>query len=145
MNPVTSYPQAHNRIAPDRVKNYIRRERLLEHGRSVLLRRVTTVVAPAGYGKSAWAASLLDETDWPCTAWLNLDNRDMKPFFLLYHLIEAMQSVLPDFGEESLRIMKSLDDAGLDCLIAVSALIEELPREQEIVLVIDDYHLVDCS
>jgi ATP/maltotriose-dependent transcriptional regulator MalT len=145
MNPVTSYPQAHNRIAPDRVNNYIRRQRLLEHGRSALLRRVTTVVAPAGYGKSAWVASLLDETDWPCTAWLNLDSRDLEPSLLLYHLIEAMQAVLPDFGEESLRIMKSLDDAGRDCLIAVSALIEELPREQEIVLVIDDYHLVDCS
>jgi len=140
---VASVPLVHTQLVPPRVKNYIRRTRLWNLGLSILSHRVTSVTAPAGYGKSVWISSLLEEPGWPPTAWLSLDRHDSEPSFLLYHLIHAIRRVLPKFGSQSLRTMNSLEDAGRDWLIAVSSLIEEIPRENEFVLVLDDFHLID--
>lgn len=137
------FPLVHTQLVPPRIKNYIKRTDLQDLGLSILSHRVTTVIAPAGYGKSTWIASLLEEPDWPSTAWLSLDRHDSEPSFLLYHLIHAIRRILPDFGTESLRTMNSLEDAGRDWLIVLSSIIEEMPREDEIVLVLDDLHLID--
>ncbi|MGD0152295.1 MAG: hypothetical protein ABSC17_00825 [Thermacetogeniaceae bacterium] len=136
------YPQVYTKFIPPRLKNCIRRQRLLTLGGAVLRHRLTTVVAPAGYGKSVWVSSLLDEPGWPRSAWLSLDKRDTEPSSLLYHLIHAVKAAIPDFGTESLRTMNSLEDAGRDWLIAISSLIEELPRTEELVVILDDCHLI---
>ncbi|RJX20782.1 MAG: hypothetical protein C4575_05500 [Desulforudis sp.] len=142
---MVSVPLIHAQLIPPRVKNHIRRVRLRDLGLSILTHRVTTVTAPAGYGKSVWVSSLLEEPGWPPTAWLSLDRHDSEPSFLLYHLIHAIKRVLPEFGSQSLRTMNSLEDARRDWLIAVSSLIEEIQGEREFVLVLDDFHLVDTS
>lgn len=138
-------PLVHTQLVPPRVKNNINRSRLRDLGLSILSHRVTTVIAPAGYGKSVWVSSLLEEPAWPVTAWLSLDRHDSEPSFLLYHLIHAFRRVLPDFGAESLRTMNSLEDAGRDWLIAASSLIEEIPKQNDFVLVLDDFYLIDQS
>jgi len=140
---VAVYPLVHTQLIPPRIKQKIRRSRLFDLGQSILRHRLTTVVAPAGSGKSVWVSSLLDEPDWPRTAWLSLDTHDTRPSFLLYHLIHAIKTVLPDFGEESLRTMNSLEDPGRDWLIAISAIVEDTSREQEIVLILDDFQIID--
>lgn len=140
---MVSVPLIHAQLVPPRVKNHIKRNRLRDLGLSILSHRVTTITAPAGYGKSVWISSLLEEPGWPPTAWLSLDRHDIEPSFLLYHLIHAIKRVLPEFGSQSLRTMNSLEDAGRDWQIAVSALLEEIPGESEIVLVLDDFHLID--
>jgi ATP/maltotriose-dependent transcriptional regulator MalT/DNA-binding SARP family transcriptional activator len=133
----------HAQFVPPRIKNYIRRARLQELGFSILSHRITTVTAPAGYGKSVWISSLLKEPGWPATAWLSLDRQDSEPSFLLYHLIHAVKRALPGFGSQALRTMNSLEDAGRDWRIAVSSFLEEIPGESEIVLVLDDFHLIE--
>ncbi|MDQ7792747.1 MAG: hypothetical protein RDV00_11670, partial [Clostridia bacterium] len=140
---MVSVPLIHAQLVPPRVKNHIRRVQMRDLGLSILTHRVTTVTAPAGYGKSVWVSSLLEEPGWPPTAWLSLDRYDSEPSFLLYHLVHAVQRVLPEFGKQVLRTINSLEDAGRDWLIAVSSLIEEIQGEKEFVLVLDDCHLVD--
>jgi ATP/maltotriose-dependent transcriptional regulator MalT/two-component SAPR family response regulator len=142
---VAIFPLVHTQLVPPRIKNHIKREDLTEIGLSILSHRITAVVAPAGYGKSTWVASLLEEKDWPLTAWLSLDRHDNEPSYFLYHLIHAIKRVLPEFGAQSLRTMNSLEDAGCDWLIVISSIIEEMPREKKFVLVLDDLYLVDKS
>lgn len=140
---MAAVPMVYTQLVPPHIKHSIKRCALRNTGLAILSHRVTTVVAPAGYGKSIWVANLLEESNWPATAWLSLDSYDIKPSYLLYHLIYAVQRILPDFGLSSLRTMNSLEDAGRDWLTGVSAFIEEIPREEEMVLVIDDFHLID--
>jgi ATP/maltotriose-dependent transcriptional regulator MalT len=140
---VSSIPLVQAQLFPPRIKKYIRRSRLKELGLSILSHRVTTVTAPAGYGKSVWISSLLEEHGWPATAWLSLDRHDSEPSYLLYHLIHAVKRVLPGFGSQALRTMNSLEDAGRDWRIAVSTFLEEIPEESEIVLILDDFHLIE--
>ncbi|MFZ5642462.1 MAG: BTAD domain-containing putative transcriptional regulator [Bacillota bacterium] len=136
-------PLVHTQLVPPSVRNYISRPRLMDLGLSILTYRVTTVTAPAGFGKSVWVSSLLEEHGWPPTAWLSLDRHDSEPSFLLYHLIHAVKRVFPEFGKQVLLTMNSLEDAGRDWLIAVSSLIEEIQGEREFVLVLDDVHLIN--
>lgn len=142
---MTVLPPTYGRVVPPRVKNLLVRERLQELGRGLLSHRVTTVVAPAGYGKSVWISSLLNEPDWPLTAWLNLEQHDAEPSNLLYDLIYAIKRVFPDFGEKSLRIVASLESAVRDWLFAVTNFLEELPQDRELVLVLDDIHFIHES
>ncbi len=136
-------PLVHTQLLPPRVKHSIKRPGLRDTGLAVLSHRVSTLVAPAGYGKSLWLASLLEEPDWPPTAWLSLDSHDIEPSFFLYHVIYAVKRIRPDFGGPSLRTMNSLEDTGRDWLIGTSAFIEEISGEKEMVLVLDDLHLID--
>lgn len=136
-------PLVHTQMVPPRLKNYIKRHLLQPLGLSIRSHRVTTLTAPAGYGKSVWVASLLEESGWPPTAWLSLDRYDIETSFLLYHLIYSLKKSLPGYGNQSLRTINSLEDANRDWEIAVSSMLEELPEEKEIILVLDDFHLVD--
>lgn len=139
---VAIFPLVYTQLIPPRIKKSIRRCRLTELSRQILAHRVTTLFAPAGSGKTSWVASLTEEPDWPPTAWLSLDNHDAEPSYLLYHLVHALKRILPDFGNQALRTLNSLEDAGRDWLIGVSTIIEELPREKEVVVVLDDFHLI---
>lgn len=142
---MTILPPAYGRIAPPRVKNLLIRERLKDLGQQLLAHSVTTVVAPAGYGKSVWVSSLLEETGWPLTAWLNLEQHDAEASNLLYDLIYAIKRILPDFGARSLRTVVSLESVIRDWPIAVTVFIEELPQDLELVLVLDDVHFIHES
>ncbi|PKM82895.1 MAG: hypothetical protein CVU89_01810 [Firmicutes bacterium HGW-Firmicutes-14] len=139
---MADFPLVHTQLVPPRVKTLLNRTRLHSLGQAILSHRLTTIIAPAGYGKSVWVSSLSDDAGWPLTAWLILDRHDTEPSFLLYNLIHAIKKVQPRFGSESLRTMNSLEDVARDWLIAVSSLVGEIPKEDEIVLVLDDIYLI---
>lgn len=132
-----------SQLTPPHIKKSIKRKQLRELGFSIISHRVTTITAPAGYGKSVWVASLLQEEGWPSTAWLSLERCNSDPSFFLYHLIHAFKKIEPEYGIQSLRTLNSLRNLKQDYLIAVSSIIQELPQDQELVLVLDDYHLID--
>ncbi|MEN6459804.1 MAG: hypothetical protein ABFC94_00340 [Syntrophomonas sp.] len=139
-----SYPLSRSQLVPPRLKSVLPRDRLLDTGRSILSFRVATVIAPAGYGKSVWVSSLLEEPGWPLTAWLSLDENDREPTCFFYHLIHSVQTVCPDFGAETLRTVNSLNSFNRDWSIAAAVFLEEL-GENEMVLVLDDFHLIQNS
>lgn len=136
-------PLIFSQLVPPHIKNAIRRVRLFELGCSILSHQVALITAPAGYGKSVWIASLVEEKSWPDTAWLSLDHYDRETSFLLYHIIYSLQRVLPDFGHQALRTMNSLEDVATNWEIALASLMEEMPRDKNLVLVLDDFHLLD--
>ena len=93
--------------------------------------RLTTVVAPAGYGKTAL---LTGWTDPARTAWHTCAADDREPRPALRHLARAIREVLPglDFTMPAV--------AG-DAHAAVATLCDAL-RDAALVLVLDDVHLV---
>jgi LuxR family maltose regulon positive regulatory protein len=101
------------------------------------------VCAPAGFGKTALLADWLRSDGRP-VAWLSLDAGDNDPVRFWRHVVAALDRARPGIGERAAPLLGPPPSSfeGL-----VTALINELaahPGENEMVLVLDDYHLVDA-
>ncbi len=74
-------------------------------------------------------------------AWLSLDAGDNEPVRFWSYVIAALRSVLPEFGEGPLSLLRA---PGVDLMEeAVPALINELlETSSETVLLLDDYHVI---
>ena len=128
---------------PSRRPGFVPRPRLvgrLEHG---LARGLVLVCAPAGSGKTVLLADWARHGGRP-VAWLSLDAGDNDPARFWRHVIAALGRARPGTGELAGSSLGALEASSPDAL--VMALINELaagPGEDEVVLVLDDYHLID--
>ena len=106
------------------------------------MRPLTVIRGPAGSGKSVlmaqWRVTALD---YRKVAWLSLDEGDNEPIRFWSYVIAALRSVLPEFGEGPLSLLRA---PGVDLMDeAVPALINELlETASETVLLLDDYHVI---
>jgi LuxR family maltose regulon positive regulatory protein len=106
-------------------------------------RGLTLVCAPAGFGKTTLLADWLRSGGRP-VAWLSLDAGDNDPVRFWRHVVAALDRARPGTGE---RVAPLLGSPPSSLQGLVTALINELaahPGESELVLVLDDYHLVDA-
>ena len=102
--------------------------------------RFVSIVAPPGYGKTTMLAQWAERDARPF-AWVSVDGRDNDPVVFLTYVAEALNAnglVHPSVFKALLTPGDSVWTRGLPRLGA--ALVE---REQPIVLVIDDVHLLD--
>ncbi len=123
---------------------FVARPRLVGALGEGLARGLVLVCAPAGFGKTALLADWVRSGDRP-VAWLSLDAGDNDPVRFWRHVVAALDRARPGIGERVAPLLGPLPSSfeGL-----VTALINELaaqPGEDEIVLVLDDYHLVDAQ
>jgi LuxR family maltose regulon positive regulatory protein len=107
------------------------------------VRPLTVIRGPAGSGKSLlmaqWRLAALSDRK---VAWLSLDEGDNEPVRFWSYVIAALRSVLPEFGEGPLSLLRA---PGVDLMEeAVPALINELlETANETVLLLDDYHVIE--
>jgi LuxR family maltose regulon positive regulatory protein len=103
---------------------------------------VVLVSAPAGFGKTTLLAEWLagDENAKP-TAWLSLDRRDSDPAVYWTYVVAAVRKVAADVGADALRTLQS-NPTSLE--VVVTSLLNDLAAlPDDVVLVLDDYHLVE--
>ena len=106
------------------------------------MRPLTVIRGPAGSGKSLLMAQWrLAALNYRKVAWLSLDEGDNEPVRFWSYVIAALRSVLPEFGEGPLSLLRA---PGVDLMDeAVPALINELlETASETVLLLDDYHVI---
>jgi ATP/maltotriose-dependent transcriptional regulator MalT len=106
--------------------------------------RLTLVSAPAGFGKTTllgeWAEDRKEGSE-RSVAWLSLDETDNDLARFLSYLVSALQAFEEDIGQGVLASLRSPESPPLEA--AVGALVNELASvEQEISIVLDDYHLI---
>jgi len=114
----------------------------LDHG---LAHALTLVCAPAGFGKTALLADWARRGRRP-VAWLSLDAGDNDPARFWRHVAAALDRVRPGIAEHAAPLLGPPAPPSFEAL--VTALINELaaqPGEGEVVLVLDDYHLIDAQ
>ena len=128
-------------VSPPRPKAVLR-PRLIERLNEGLQRRLILVSAPAGFGKT----TLLGEWLAGCGragAWLSLDEGDSDPTRFLTYLVASLQTIAVDIGEGLLGALQSPQPPPTESIL--TALLNEIAAvEDDFVLVLDDYHVVDA-
>ncbi len=121
-------------------EDYISRPRLLAQLDKTLHYRLGTITAPAGYGKSTLASAWVEQVDYP-VVWLSLDQADDDLVTFVNYFVFAVRSVVPEFGERVLTLAQASSRPPLVTIITY--LLHALDQlEQDIVLVLDDFHLI---
>ena len=118
------------------------RTRLHERLRAAGDGSLTTVIAPAGWGKttllSAWAH---DPQEHRPVGWLSIDEGDDEPVRFWTYVLSALHRVAPGLVGEALAAVGAAVADPVN--IAIAALLNHLAGEtDERVLVLDDYHLL---
>ena len=110
-----------------------------------LSRGLVLVCAPAGYGKTVLLADWARRGQRP-VAWLSLDAGDNDPARFWRHAVAALDRACPGIGERVGPLLGPPAPPSFEAL--VTALINELaagPGTDEVLLVLDDYHLIDSQ
>ena len=115
-------------------------ERLSRGAESAL----TLVSAPAGFGKTTLLAEWLAAApaDGRSVAWLSLDQRDNDPALFWTYLVAALKTAAPGIGAGALSLLQPPEppsEAGL-----VTLLNDLDAISNDVVLVLDDYHVIDA-
>jgi ATP/maltotriose-dependent transcriptional regulator MalT len=129
------------------------RPRLIELLNAGLHRKLTLISAPAGFGKttlvSEWVANLRlgamsESAPAVAIAWLSLDESDNDLTRFLIYLIGALQAVEVDIGKGVLSALQSPQPPPAETIL--TALINEIAALAcRILLVLDDYHLIETQ
>jgi LuxR family maltose regulon positive regulatory protein len=110
--------------------------------------KLVLVSAPAGFGKTTllaeWlAAGQAAPADERLAAWLSLDRADNDPVSFWTYVIAALRTVTSGVGEGALALLQAPQPSPIETVLT-AALNDLGAIAAEIVLVLDDYHVVDA-
>ena len=128
---------------PPAGNNVVHRTELFEKLNSGLSRKLILVSAPAGYGKTTLLSDWIIQNKIPA-AWLSLDNGDNDPAVFLSYVISGIQSIYKEFGQSALRLLNSPNSPSVES-IAGLLINEILDIDQNFLLVLDDFHLINSG
>lgn len=128
-------------LPPRPAPEILGRPRLLERLQANLTLPVTLVTANAGSGKTTLVADFLRQQDRPYV-WYQLDHTDADPAVFLGYLAYGIQQRVPDFGESTLAYLQQAQALAQQPERAADVLLNEILEglEQQLILVLDDYH-----
>ena len=119
-------------------------ERALDRGAAS---KLTLVSAPAGFGKSRLLAEWLAGTSATggerSAAWLSLDSGDNDPVTFWSYVIAALRTVAPGIGAQRAGAAAASPQPPPIEVVLTTLLNDLGATGSDIVLVLDDYHLID--
>lgn len=130
--------------APRRRAGVVQRPRLSDRLAAGDAASVTLVSAPAGFGKTTLLADWLCGAgdDGPATPWVSLDSGDNDPAVFWTYVVAAIRRSAPQVGDGALAALQSSQPM----TSVVAALLNDLHDIAErVVLVLDDYHVIDST
>lgn len=129
-------------IPPPRTRS-VPRPRLIEQLNASLDRKLTLVSASVGFGKT----TLVSEWVAGCgrtVAWLSLDEEDNDLTRFLTYLVAALQTIAKEVGGGVVSALTSTQPPSTQSLL--TGLLNEIAAlPHKIVLVLDDYHVIDSK
>jgi len=133
-------------IIPQLRADLVPRPRLIEKLNTGLDGRLTTISAPAGFGKTTLAAAWIRQMPisnhpWHLKdcAWISLDSNDNEPVRFMQYFITAIQLIYPDLGTEQLEVLNNSSKPVIET-IAQEMLNEIAVLDRPLLVIFDDYH-----
>ena len=129
-------------------RGLVPRPRLSERLDRGIASKLMLVSAPAGFGKTTllteWlAAGPAAPADERLVAWLSLDRADNDPASFWTYVIAALRTVASGVGESALALLQAPRSPPIETVLTV--LLNDLGATAgDIVLVLDDYHVIDA-
>jgi LuxR family maltose regulon positive regulatory protein len=103
--------------------------------------KLTLVSAPTGFGKTTLVSEWIAGCERPAV-WLSLDKEDSDPTRFLTYLIAALRTRVPQVGEAVLGALQSPQPPSPDVIL--TPLLNDMATVPDsLVLVLDDYHVID--
>ena len=121
---------------PARRDQTVVRERLVESLRASARVKLTVVAAPAGCGKTTLLGTWRDAEKTLPVGWLTLDEGDNDSVVLWLHVLEALRRVRPELCEA----VPAVGSASRLVDVVVRRLLNELAEQDDVVLILDDFH-----
>jgi len=133
-------------LVPKKGEHVIARRRLIDLLHRQIDKRVQTLSAPAGYGKTTLLIDFAEELEAP-VCWYSLDVSDQDAPLLLEGIVHSIRRNFPDFGQATLARLAAARDASQEMRGLVGTLTGEMFETipDFFVLVLDDYHNVEDS
>ncbi len=134
---------------PKARRDLVPRPRLSERLDRGTTLKLTLISAPAGFGKTTLLTSWLAARPAPAgggrrVAWLSLDRADNDPATFWTYVIAALRTAAPGVGEAALALLQAPAPPPVETVLTV--LLNDLGTiAGEIVLVLDDYHVIDTG
>jgi len=129
-------------IPPPR-DNAVLRRHLIEWLDKRLGRKLTVVSAPAGFGKTTLLSEWVARCGHPI-AWFSLDEGDNDPVRFWSHFIAALQTIVPNIGDDTLTAIQSPQTPTIESVLT-SLLNEISALSKDFIIVLDDYHAIDSN
>ena len=121
---------------------FVVRPRLTQRLADGIARELVLVCTPAGFGKTTLLGDWARGGRQP-VAWLSLDEADNDPVRFWRHAAAALDGVRPGIAERVAALLGGLQSASFQAVAAM--LVNELAGvDEELVLVLDDYHLIEA-
>ena len=117
------------------------RQRLIDHLNEGLLGKLTLVSTPAGFGKTTLIANWGSQLTQDQMCWLSLDEQDNDSMRFLAYLVAAMKTAVSNFGQSLQVVLQSPQAPSRKAIWGLLAN-EFAQLERDIVLVLDDFHLI---
>jgi LuxR family maltose regulon positive regulatory protein len=139
------HPLLATKLHVPRPRQYlVPRARLVGQMQQSLSRPITLVSAPAGFGKTTLLTQWFAQSNLP-VAWLSLEAEDNDPTRFLSYLIAALQTLDAQVGTIALAMLHTPQPPSPEVVLAVltNDLIER--GRGDVVLVLDDYHLITAN
>jgi len=133
---------------PRSQRGLVLRPRLSERLDRGTASKLVLVSAPAGFGKTTllteWLAARPDAlADEQLAAWLSLDRSDNDPASFWAYVIAALRTAVSGIGESALALLDAPQPPPIETVL--TTLLNDLGAvTREIVLVLDDYHVIDA-
>lgn len=130
-------------IPPLRPGDLLTRQPLLDGLNQGLHCKLTTVIAPSGYGKTTCLSQWAAQCPYP-VAWLSLDRLDNDQERFWSHLVTALRQAFPSSGEATTAYLAASEAHRTERLEL--ALLRDLQAVgQPFVLLLDDLQVIDLA
>jgi LuxR family maltose regulon positive regulatory protein len=116
---------------PNPGKEIIYRDRLLSKVNDLKERKVTYVIAPAGYGKTVFTKQLVDSINMPFV-WYQIDSFDNDPVQFFQYLLNGISAAIPDFQASILEFNLENIKSDKKYYNIMTAIISELETKDNI-------------
>src|SRR5258708_7267589 len=128
-------------LPPRPAPEILARPRLIERLQANLALPMTLVTANAGSGKTTLVADFLRKQERPYV-WYQLDHTDAGPTVFLCYLTYCIQQRIDNFGETMFAYLQQSQELAQQPKLAADVLLNEILEgvEQQMILVLDDYH-----